>query len=107
MKTYNQKMEQAVRVADQEVNVHTTNHQEVKIIKEAIRSAFGIIHCTKKMLDDFGTMRMRLASTLVQETSITESILKAIEQRPDTHGENPAFAKTLEEGSRILQSSYA
>jgi len=109
MKTYEEKMEQAVRKADAEIGVYTTNRQEAKIIKAAIRNTFDISKCTKKILDDFGTMRMKLASQMAQEDSATDAAIEAINQsqQKKTCRGNGTLSRALRECKEMLQPTCA
>lgn len=108
---YEQKIEEAVRKADPQITGYTTDEEDIKTTKTEICNALGTRRCTAQMLNDFWAKYNELQSQRAEEYSAIEEaidpIIEAIEQRPDTHGENPAFASALAKGSRLLELAHA
>ena len=101
---YKKKMEQAVRTAEAKITPQTRN--EINVIREEVRRALNVKRCTRQMLNDFETTRMRLTEPLLKESAKEDQILASLTRHKDTRKEDriaSEFARKLGSGTKMLQ----
>ena len=103
-----EEMKEVVRKVNLRIDSDTKIYQEMRIIGEEIGGAVGILWANIKnkeeMRDYFKRVRLILVSQMSSEFSRENCLPEDIPSRPDTRREDPGFASTHGEGSRIHQS---